>query len=120
MSSSPSVREMRSVFHRSIRVSSPHMNRAMDESTSIGSSFTLIPRLAGIGVTIAMMPTTRRRSKMLAPTISPIPSEALPSRVDIRATTKSGVDEPNATTVSPITTFEILKRRAIASAPSVR
>ena len=67
----------------------------------------------------ARMPTASSRSKLLAPITSPMARPECPRSVEVSPTTKSGIEEPNATMVRPITVGDTLKRRAIDSAPLV-
>nr|WP_289683457.1 hypothetical protein [Muribaculum intestinale] len=116
----PSVRLTMLTFVPSTIRSSPHINSAIDDNASIGRSLKAISELILTGAIMAIMPIMRVMSKMLAPRTSPSASSDFPESVDMKHTTKSGVEEPKATMVRPITRLDMPNRLATDTAPSVR
>ena len=72
-----------------------------------------------IGKIIALTPNTKPTLAILDPTTLPIANEGLFSKTAIRLTNNSGKDVPNATTVKPITSFEIPNLFEILTPPLI-
>ena len=77
-------------------------------------------RPTDIGCMTAQSPTMKNTLNMLLPMILPKAISAVPLKADVKLTQSSGIDVPSATTVSPIISSDILKRRAMLTEPSVR
>ena len=87
---------------------------------SMGMSVVCIMRLGENGLMTATTPSTSNTSIRLLPSTSPMASCEWSFSVEVMQTTRSGVDEPMATIVSPITSSGTLNFLATAEAPSVR
>ena len=85
-----------------------------------GTSCSRLPLVTGMGYTSATAPMMASVLKMLLPKTLPIAmAELVPLAAATVLTTSSGAEVPKATTVSPMTSDEMLNLCAIDEAPSV-
>ena len=106
----------------SILLNLPSMHSIISNTDAIsakGISFLTVVFVMVIGATKAAMPTISKVLKILDPMALPIAISEAPLSADKMLTLNSGIDVPNATTVSPITISDTPMREAIADAPSV-
>ena len=115
----PSVRDNIASFSPLSIGVQPIISITNEEITTMGISRVIIVRWITMGRTIAVIPIIANMLKMLEPMTLPIAIPEFPPIADTPEITNSGVEVPNATTVSPTTRSEMPKRRANAEAPSV-
>ena len=86
--------------------------------TSVMASRQTRIRSVGMARMAAAPPRMKPRLKMLDPTMLPTEIESRPSKAATSVTPNSGAEVPKATTVSPMTSWEIPIRSARAAAES--